>query len=309
MSDEEYKPPFLDYSTLRLSVKEAEKIVDAKLKLFGIVLKSKGKANQIITVNEGQPNQKKYKHHELVSMTRKTGVPFPIQEYFDKTDRVFGGTFGTMSPNWQLDSTIEWAGFKKTLKGPFRSVPSELELAEDIEFYKEETCIESSEYDFGLCYRNYRAFLFSCIALVDAYINRHIVLDKFKGRTSADFVKLENSRITEERIELFLKVYTTTSFDDLRATQEWDGFKKLKDFRNEIVHSTAPYFGISIRDMASHLNYSKKGIGGLLKLFQEWQGRETLSFIERIRTSPTIHFNQITMRADGKHKVKRIEKK
>lgn len=71
-----------------------------------------------------------------------------------------------------------------------------------------------------------------------------------------------------------------------------------------MIHSISPYFGISLREIATNLNLSILGIGEMLKKFQEGQGRASLGFIERVRTSPVVHFNEITLRGDGNHTQK-----
>lgn len=298
-------PQFLIQQEPRLSTKEAEKIVDDILEKLNIKIAKKGKAHQYIIKNPGTDKEEKRKFHELVEQVRKYGACGFIQVDLDRTDTVFGGTFGLSTPNWQMNLTTEWAGFKKELKGPCRSIPSEYDLSEDIEFYKDETCLESANHDFDMCCRNYRGYLFSSIALIDCYINRHIVLFDFKGHQSKKYSELKESRNTEERIELFVDGFCDFPFSKLKQSQAWDDFKKLKPLRNEVVHSLSPYLGVELKEIASNLNLSIHGVGTLLKMLQEGQGRFSLGFIERVRTSPTIHFNQITTRADGKHIEKR----
>ena len=48
--------------------------------------------------------------------------------------------------------------------------------------------------------------------------------------------------------------------------------------------------GISIEEIARNLNYSITGVGSLLRLFQERQGKSTLKFIERVRNSAVINY-------------------
>ena len=298
-------PQYLIQDEINLSAKAAEKIVDKLLSYHNISFKSKGKHNEIIFINRGETNEKTFKYHELIAITRKEGVCTLLQSYFDNTDIVFGGAFG-MSASGGLELTSTWGGYSKKLKAPFTHNPSEIELYKDIEFYKSETCIESNNYIFELCFRNYRAFLFSCIALVDAYINRHIALSKFQGLSSKKFNDLVLCRNTDERINLFLKTYANKDVKSINQTEEWRKFQELKTLRNEITHSINPYLGVSIRELPRNLNYSNAGIGGLLKLLQEAQGRKTLTFIEKVRNSPLIHFNEVIQESDGMYKVKKI---
>jgi hypothetical protein len=272
---------------------------------LNIVLPSAPKHKQAIIKNQGTDKEKKIKYIDLVKQIREFGT-CEIQGDLDRTDMVFGGTFGMSSPNWQFSFTTEWAGYKKKLKGPFRNVPSESDLSDDIEFYKDETCIESCEYDFDMVARNYRGYLFSTIALIDSYINRHLILFEFKGENSSGFKELKESRNTEHRLELFIDTYCNFKFADFIKSKEWSDFKKLRLLRNEVIHSTNPYLGISLREIATNLNLSIHGIGTFLKKLQEGQGRLTLAFIERIRTSPVIHYNQVTLKAEGKFEEKKF---
>ncbi|OQP65850.1 hypothetical protein A3860_14750 [Niastella vici] len=292
---------FLIQQEPRLSTKEAEKIIDNILKKLGIKLQSKGKQKEFIIKNQGTEKEEKRRYFELVKDVRTLGICKFIQDPIDQNDLIFGGTLGLSTPNWQLSIVTEWAGYKKSLNGPCRSVPSEIEFSEDIEFYKEETCIESSNHDFVMCARNYRGYLLSTIALIDSYINRHILFHAFKGRNTTNFHLLKESRNTEERIELFIDEFCSFPFSEVKQNLMWDHFKKLKALRNEAVHSLSPYLGIELKEIAFNLNLSIHGVGSLLKKLQEGQGRISLGFIERVRTSPTIHYNQITLRADGNH--------
>lgn len=301
-------PHFLEYSDYGLSVTAAVKIVDDLLNRQGIKFPEQGKYKQVVFINQGQPSEKKHTHSELVDITRKTGVCWPIQEHIDRNDPIFGRTFGTSSPNWQFDVTMTYAGYSKTLKGPHRITPSDIELSADIEFYRKEACYESNDHSFEMTFRNYRGYLFASIALIDAYINRHIIVSKHNKISSDDFLSLCESRNTDERIELFLKVYTKTDISQINNRKEWYDFKLLREIRNEVIHSTVPYSGSGLKELALNLNYSKNGVGGLLKLFQELQGKSSLGFIEKIRNAPKVLYNRVTLKGDGKHEVKTIQK-
>lgn len=303
-------PHFLVYSEYGLSVGASVKIVDDLLEKNGIKFPDdKNKYKQEIIFHKDQPNEKKYTHSQLVNITRETGVCWPLQEQIDRSDSVFGGSFGMSSPNWHFDFTVTFAGYSKTLKGPFRNTPAEMELCADIEFYREEACYESDNQDFEMTFRNYRAYLFSSISLIDAYINRHIIVSKHNKNTSEDFLKLCNSRNAEERIELFLKVYTKSDISQINNRKEWYDFQLLREIRNEVIHSVVPYSGAGLKELALNLNYSKNGVGGLLKLLQDLQGKSSLGFIEKIRNAPKVLYNKVTLKADGNHEVQTIQSK
>lgn len=284
----------------RLSIREAGVIVDEMLNGLGIKPKTSEKKHDYITLNQGTNKEEKKKYTDLIRQVRETGICDFIQKELDRYDNVFGGALSISTNASGLSLSVEWAGYRKELNGPFRNTPSEIELSDDIEFYKREACIESSLYDFEMVCRNYRGYLFSSIALIDCYINRHILFYDKKENNSNDFKKLKESRNTEERVEFFIKIFCNFPFSNLKQTMVWDDFKKLKCLRNEIVHSTNPFMGIEIKELASNLNLSISGVGALLYKLQIGQSKNSLSFIERVRTSPIIFFNQITKTKDGK---------
>lgn len=303
-------PCILEMEVHRVSSKEAEKIVDECLSALGVKLQKGDKHKQIITIkNDENSPASKFIYHELISLTRNDGICNVLQVYINKKDLIFGNSgVGLTTLNSEIKVESEFAGYKKELIGPLRTIPIEVELSKDIDFYRNETCLESNSYDFELCFRNYRAYLMSCITLVDAYINKHILVSNFREVSDEVFLKLKESRVTEERLDLFLQFYCNSNLKNVKNTDELDQFKKLKRLRNEIVHTSAPFMDISLKALPNNLNYSKKGIGGLLKLLQILQGKNTLSFIENIRTAPNVYFNKVILKENGSYEVKRIFK-
>ncbi|MCX6239326.1 MAG: hypothetical protein NTY07_17530 [Bacteroidia bacterium] len=298
-------PPVLVQQNPRLSLTEAKKNVDDLLATLGIQLFKNPKDKQYILKHAGTDHETKIQYINLIRQIREDGV-CEIQADLDRTDIVFGGTFGMAFSGMPAKSTIEWAGYKKELIAPFRNECCEIDLSNDIEFYKEETCNESVNHDFEMCARNFRGYLFSSIALIDAYINRHIIFYKFQGLDSEIFNKLLDCRITELRVELFINEFCHFEFEVFKQSKDWSDFKRLKELRNETVHALTPYFGISLREVANNLNLSINGVGGFLKKMQEGQNRRTLGFIEKVRTSPAVHFNHVTLRENGSHHVKNV---
>ena len=293
-------PQVLVQQEPRLTKKEAEKYLYDLLLKLNIKLPN-DKSKQYI-LKDGKT---KIHCKDLIDQLINKGI-CDIQIDLDRSDAIFGGAFSIAVSSNSMTITSEWAGFKKVYPGPSRDNSSELELSEDIEFYKNETCYESNDYNFELCARNYRAYLFSSIALIDAYINRHIHYYNFLGLKTENFLKLKKSKKAEQRVEFFINEFCIFEYKQFINSKEWNDFIKLKELRNEIVHSLTPYMGISLRYLGDNLNLSINGVGGFLKKLQEGQGRLSLGFIEKVRTSPIIHFNQITRSVDGKIHEKKI---
>lgn len=302
MSDEPY---FLEISDNHLSKGEAKRRVIQAILDFGIKSPQGGWERSIITFNiSGKDEEVSFKN--LVNEARSTGVVAYIQTEIDRSDSIFGGNFGVSTPTMMLgEVSSSYAGYTTILKPPMTSTPVEFGLSEDILFYREESCLFSNEYDFTFCTRYYRAYLSACIALVDAFINKHILVYKFRGNKSSELEQLQKTSRLEDRLNLFLIVSTGKDISAINAGAEWIDFKKLRKLRNEMTHVNSPSLGYSIHEFAEHFNYVQKGIGGLLCLIRKAQNKESLGFIERLRSAPTVHFNEITHMADGKHIVKR----
>ena len=247
-------------------------------------------------------------YFDLIQEMRKYGVVYSIQNYLDRSDEIFGQTFGLETPNFQFPVTTHFAGFSKILQSPSRTIPIEKELVSDIIFYREETCYESDDKDFEMCTRNYRAYLFTSISLIDAFINKHILIYNHQGLNTTDFNSLKESRNSDERIELLVKIISNDdNVQRLKESEAWNDYKKLKNLRNNIVHSLEPFFGHSIPEFAEHLNLIRTGVGELLKMILGFQNKFTLGFIEELRNAPEVFYNQIRFKSNGDSEIKKIE--
>ena len=64
----------------------------------------------------------------------------------------------------------------------------------------------SNEYDFRLTTRYFRAYLSACVSLLDAFINRHILVAKHEGFSSPEFSRLQTETNLEEKVRLWWAV-------------------------------------------------------------------------------------------------------
>jgi len=305
MNNIEEKPYFLELGKYHLSEQQArQSVIDL---LFATGSKSPKGGWDKSKITTGPPDhQESTTFRELVKITRNSGVVEPVQKHLDRSDDIFGGTFSLSTPSSMVGQvSTSYAGYTKIFKPPMTHTPVETALSEDILFYREETCLWSNEYDFEMCTRNYRSYLFSCIALVDAFINRHILIYKFRKINSKELEELQSTSRLEERMNLFLKISAGKDISAINNGTEWAHFKALRKLRNEMTHINSPSLGYSIGEFRDQLNYSNKGVGGILRLIRQLQGKRSLGFIERIRTAPLVYFNDITFKTDGKYIVKR----
>ncbi len=282
-------PHVLKIGQYHLSRGEAERVVEEALQRSGYRKppeKSWGEIELIFTENS---QSETFKFYQLVQKARLSGIALEhLQNRIDNTDTVFGGAFSLATPHSEFEINTSFAGYEKKLKGPCRSAPVEQELADDILFYRKQVCENSSSSDFSLACRYYRAYIFSSISLIEAFINRHILLHRFHGNNSLDFHQLEKEFNLDNKIDLWLKVFSKKSLSAVNRTKEWNHFKLLKEERNMITHAVEPFYGHQISEISDYLNYTRTGVGGLLTLLRETQNLGNLGFIEKLRTAPKV---------------------
>jgi hypothetical protein len=234
---------------------------------------------------------------ELERETRLTGVVAPIQRVLDQRDSVFGGTFESATPNWQIKIKTEYAGWKEEVSGPCRIGLVVNDLMEDILHYRREACLASADYTFRTLGRHFRAYLAACMSLVDAFINRHILLATHEGFDSPAFTQLKASRGMEERIDGWLQICSEKSLQDIAHMKEWCHFQELRQTRNALLHATSPFSIYSVKEIGSRLNHVRTGVGDLLFLLRSIQHKPSLMFIDRLRTAPEVRFHSITLQS------------
>jgi hypothetical protein len=158
-------------------------------------------------------------------------------------DSFFGGTHDIGTPNDNMTIKTTYAGWEKEVQGPCRLGLAEMDMMEDILTYRRQACDHSADHTFRLLARDYRAYLGACISLIDAFINRHILVATHDGFASPEFERLKASKNTEERVELWLDVCSEKPKEHLFRTKEWCHFQALRQKRNELAHavSRSPY--------------------------------------------------------------------
>ena len=291
---------FLSMHEYHLSREKARKRVLATLtQLTGTPCNSLDWKSGEVTVSDGKKSVK-FKAADMEQEARRTGIVGVLQRAIDNRDGVFGGTLGDAStPNHQLKITTEYAGWRKEVEGPCRIGVATDDLMEDILHYREEICRVSADYDFRVLSRHYRAYLGACISIVDAFINRHILLASHDRFESEAFTRLQVARGMEEKVECWLQTCSEKTLKAIANREEWCHFQELRQERNALQHAVEPFSVYSIRVIAKYLNYTRTGIGALLKLLRSIHSKPTLGFIERLRTAPEVSFNRITLKATG----------
>ena len=301
-----WNPPFLTQGRFHLSRAKARKEVIRILSALGQKEPDSGWESISIDWPNNQTTCRTFV--ELVQEARLTGTVRQIQDLLDKGDAVFGHSVPDLvTPNFQLFVETTFAGKHYKVQGPSRSAFSELDLTEDVLYYRSKACEFSSEYDFRATCRYYRAYLFACTSIVDAFVNRHILLAEHDGFSTPEFEKLKTATKVEDRMRLWSAVCSSHDTAPFFASEEWCHFQGLRKNRNEVIHAVEPIGVYALRDIQSDLNKVRTGVGGLLLLMRKAHEKPTLGFIERLRTAPLVDFSQIRFKAGGRHKIKRIE--
>jgi hypothetical protein len=251
-----------------------------------------------IDIAKGE-SKKRLTFAEMEQDARRTGVVEFLQRQLDQQDPVFGGTFDTATPNFQMRIKTEYAGWSREVQGPCRIGLIEKDLMEDILHYRQQACLASSDYSFREVARHYRAYLASCISLFDAFINRHILVATHEGFDSPALRQLKESRSMEERVAAWLETCTEKTMKDLAHRKEWCHFQKLRQERNALLHVVDPFSVYRIKEIATMLNDVRTGVGELLRLLRSFHfGKATLLFIERLRTAPKVEYHSIRQKAE-----------
>lgn len=284
----------MEINKYHLSADKAEKVTISTLEKLGAKSPKNGWPNSILAIKTEKEQVRKYYFKDLVEEARFHGFVPVLQKLIDRNDEMFGGAFGVATDSRAIKYNCSFAGFSKELAGPFRIYPIEEELSNDILYFRKEACHNSNISNFELTCRYYRSYLFSCISLIEAYINRHILLFEFKNIDNPIIADLIDSTSNiEVRLELLFQITTGKRIDEIKGTIEWDHFKKIKKARNELIHSSEPYYGNQINLIANGLNLVKKGIGGLLLIFRKHQNIEPLAFMYNLASAPEIRYRSI----------------
>lgn len=298
--------PFLVLHPYALSREKARAAVIDILRRCEVQTPKEGWDSLRLTWNQQQPPVS-VTFHDMVAEARRTGVVERLQDKLDQADPMFGGCINEFcTPNHQLQVMTEYAGWKKEAQGPFRSACVERDLMEDILEYRRLACVHSNQHNFRLTARYFRAYLTACVSILEAFINRHILLAKHDGFSSPEFDKLQVETNLEEKVRLWWQVCSGDNPTPFFRSVAWCHLQELRTRRNEVLHAIDPIAIYAIKDLQLYLNKVRSGVGELLWQLRKAHKKPTLGFIERLRNAPKVEFQKITFRADGQHEIKVI---
>jgi hypothetical protein len=142
------------------------------------------------------------------------------------------------------------------------------------------------------------------VSLLDAFINRHILLAQYEGFSTPDFERLKSETKLEEKVRLWWVVCSESDPAPFFQSAEWCHFQEIRKKRNEVLHALDPISVYSLKEIQLYLNKVQTGVGGLLLRLRQAHLKSTLGFVERLRTAPLVDFMEIRFKSDGVHKVK-----
>lgn len=233
---------------------------------------------------------------ELIRETQKDGVPSGLQLIADARDRYLAPAMtmavGELVGGLKAEMTSNFGKFSHSVQAPGLIESPEMSLANDILYFREMTCENSSMDSIEACARFFRSYLLSCVSLVDCFLSRYT---NFAKELAGDAEEYENISTLasasgiETRIDAWFRTFAYHEIDSYKHSTEWLHFQRIRGMRNRFVHPPEPIASYSIREMAKYLNFCTEGIGGLLGLFHSCAGQDPhIGFIQKVRTAPKV---------------------
>jgi len=166
---------------------------------------------------------------DSVMEARKTGTVAHLRGALDMRDPIFGGTLGFSMNVANMKFKMEYAGYSCELTGPQRQSPIERELTDDILWARVRSCETSGDEEFARTARYYRAYVFACTALVEAFLNRHVLLAKhLKTREAAVLDEINSQNRFKKRLKLWTSTFTHGDFTTDIAPSRNSSASRLK---------------------------------------------------------------------------------
>lgn len=224
---------------------------------------------------------------------RLTGTIEKIQKDKDHKDSIFGGVLSLATNSNAITLNIKHGNYEASVPGPGLIIPIDRLIAEDILYFRKSACENSNESEFKITARYFSSYVFFSVNMIEHFMYRNLWSASLNPllRNSAEAVLNHRGRF-EDRMNLWLQLFTGKNLSYISARAEWSQFIRLKDLRNELIHGTKPYFAFSVKDMAKYMNYIQIGVGELMKLIRDLQKLPSLMFIERLRTAPKVLYTK-----------------
>ena len=284
--------PLLQINNFHLTSKQAEHAVTTLLRSYHREpIVGKWTDQNLISKKTGERSKT---FSQMVDEMAKTGIVKDIQFDMDHKDNVFGWTLSLATTSGAIGIHVSHAGYESDIEGPGAITPTETSLMRDVLYFREQACSHSNEgSEFAKTTAYFRSYLFASLALVEAFLNRHTFIAEYAAKANqAQYEKLRGFRRFDDKIGLWLELFTSRTLDELKATKEWSHFQNIKRQRDNAIHSNHIYQAFSLKQIANGLNDVRMGIGGLMKLLRDYQDKASLEFIDRLHNAPEVRLTR-----------------
>ena len=237
---------------------------------------------------------------KLVRETQEHGVPNQLQFIVDSEDRFLQPAIpiaiGAVPKGLKINIGSQMEDSSPLVQIPGFIESPETSLANDILYFRQMTCANSSIGNTEVCARYFRSYLFACISLVDCFLSRYtnvvmgLVGDMDKYENTSTLASMSG---IEKRIEAWIKTFAYHEIDNYKRSTEWLYFQKIRVKRNSFVHPSTPSTTYSIREISTYLNYCNKGVGGLLWNFRSYTNENSdIGLIQKVKTAPEVRLRR-----------------
>jgi hypothetical protein len=280
--------PLLQINGYHLTTVKAEQAVIDLLKAYH-KQPITGKWKDVVLLSTRGDTEYRKTFQDMVKEMAATGVVKDIQFDTDHNDKIFGGNLSLGgSSGGAISAHVSHAGYESDVEGPGQITPVEDALMFDILYFRERACAHSGEPGLAKTTAYFRSYLYACLAMIEAFQNRQTFIAEHLEGKKPEYAELRRQRGFDRKTDMWMKLFTTSGLDDLKKSEEWRCFQNIKGLRDNTIHSNHLYQAYSLKQIANSLNEVRLGIGGLMKLFRQYQNLPSLAFIERLRTAPEV---------------------
>jgi hypothetical protein len=229
---------------------------------------------------------------DAVRDARERGTAENLRSFLNGNDRYFVFTLAMSVDGEGTTMQLGFAGQTMSLNTPMRQGSIEAELTEDILEHRRRASANSLKgHDhFQSTAMHFRGYILSSCALVEAFLNRCVLIDVAEGRTSAMLEELQKPCNVERKFELWLQHFAGEPLSAINGGVEWDHYSELRRLRNSLMHATQSMLGIGLKETTRQLNLVRKGVGGIINRLRTIQTLQPIPFAERLETAPECSF-------------------
>lgn len=245
------------------------------------------------TLRSGNDKEKfEVNFNAAVKDARERGTAEVLRSFLNGRDPYYTFEMSMSADGEGTSIELGFAGQKLSLPTPMRQGSIEDELTEDVLRHRQLACegARANHDGFRSTGMHFRGYLLASCALVEAFLNRCVLIDVFERRTSPELDELQRPCNVERRFELWLKYFAGEPLSSINRGAEWDHYSELRRLRNSLMHSEHSILGIALKDAARQLNLVRRGVGGLVNALRALQQLPPIPFAERLETAPECAF-------------------